>query len=290
MVHVLAAGGAESGDGLSGSTCNLSGLSTVITGSLGWNPNGTLQQVSIADGYNSADTQVCSYLYDDFIRVAGITGASPIPGVNCLNGATKVWNQTFTYGNDAFGNIAKTSTSPGQTWSPTYNTTTNHYTQTGVSYDADGNLLTDSFHTYTWLPDGHVATIDSNTITYDANGDKVEENVGGTIHEYVSAFGVNAQMTGQTENATMIDLPGGVQVIYSAGSLQRFRFPDWQGSIRAESNAAGRVFTESVAFAPFGERYALKGAPFNADSFTGKPDQIVNDEYDFPARQEHKYR
>jgi RHS repeat-associated protein len=69
--------------------------------------------------------------------------------------------------------------------------------------------------------------------------------------------------------------------------LQRFRYPDWQGTIRAESNPSTRAFTESLAFAPFGERYALKGAPFNVDSFTGKPDQLVPDEYDFPAREEH---
>jgi RHS repeat-associated protein len=129
-------------------------------------------------------------------------------------------------------------------------------------------------------------------VTYDANGNKVEENVGGTIHEYVSAFGITAQMTGTTENATNVDLPGGVQALYSGGTLQRFRFPDWQGTIRAESDANSndptyRQFTESLAFAPFGERYALKGAPYNVDSFTGKPDQLVSDEYDFPAREEH---
>jgi len=124
---------------------------------------------------------------------------------------------------------------------------------------------------------------------YDANGNKVEENVSGAIHEYVSAFGVTAQMTVQTENSTIVPLPGGVQALYYGGILQRFRFPDWQGSIRAESNASptNRVFTESLAFAPFGERYALKGAPYNVDSFTGKPDQLVPDEYDFPAREEH---
>jgi RHS repeat-associated protein len=137
------------------------------------------------------------------------------------------------------------------------------------------------------LPDGHVASIDNNTITYDANRNKIEEKVGGTTHEYVSAFGITAQMSGQTENPTTVDLPGGVQALYSGGTLQRFRYPDWQGSIRAESNPATRAFTESLAFAPFGERYAQKGTPFNVDSFTGKPDQIVADEYDFPAREEH---
>jgi RHS repeat-associated protein len=265
---------------------------TVISGSLSWNANGTLQQLTISDGYNSADTQVCSYLYDDFVRVAGITGSNPIAGVNCVNGSTKVWNETYTYGSDSFGNLSKTTTGPGTSWACTacYNTATNQYNSTlsgNIRYDSDGNLLNDTFHSYTWLPDGHVATIDTNTITYDANGNKVEENVGGVIHEYVSAFGISAQMTGQTENSTLASLPGGVQALYSGGTLQRFRFPDWQGTIRAESNPSTRMFTESLAFAPFGERYALKGAPYNVDSFTGKPDQIVSDEYDFPAREEH---
>lgn len=253
---------------------------TVITGTLNWNANGTLQQLSISDGYNSSDTQTCTYLYDDFIRVAGITGSSPIPGVNCLNGTTKLWNETYAY--DQFGNITKSTTGPGTTWAcaACYNTATNQYNSVlsgNIKYDSDGNLLNDTFHAYTWLADGHVAQIDTNTITYDANGNKVEENVGGTIHEYVSAFGVTAKMMGATEDATNVDLPGGVQAIYSGGTLQRFRFPDWQGSIRAESNPSTRLFTYSLAFAPFGERYGQKGAPFNVDSFTGKPDQIVSD-------------
>jgi hypothetical protein len=93
-------------------------------------------------------------------------------------------------------------------------------------------------------------------------------------------------MTGQTQGATLVNLLGGVQALYSGGTLQRFRFPDWQATIRAESSPTSRAFAESLAFAPFGERYALKGAPFNVDSFTGSPDQIVPDEYDFTAREE----
>jgi RHS repeat-associated protein len=262
---------------------------TVITGALTWNTNGTLAENNITDGYNSANTQDCKYLYDDFIRVA--SGLDGTPGVNCLNGSTKIWNQTFGY--DGFGNITKTTTGPGVAWAcaTCYNTATNQYNSTlspNIIYDSNGNLIADTFHEYSWLADGHVASIAPTTITYDANGNKVEENNAiGTIQEYVSAFGVTAQMMGSTEKATTVDLPGGVQALYSGGTLQRFRFPDWQGTIRAESNPSTRLFTESLAFAPFGERYALKGAPYNVDSFTGKPDQIVSDEYDFPAREEH---
>ena len=264
---------------------------TVITGTLNWNANGTLQQLSISDGYNAADTQVCSYLYDDFLRVAGTTGSSPIPGVNCVNGSTNVWNQTFTYGSDAFGNLTKSTTGPGLAWNPGYNSSNNQYSLAGTSYDSNGNLLADTFHTYTWQADGHLASIatgaTTSSVTYDAHGNKVEEDIGGTILEYVYGFGINAQMQGVAEKAVSVNLPGGVQALYQGGSVDRFRFPDWQGTIRAEENPATRAFTESVAFAPFGERYAVKGAPFNVDSFTGKPDQLVSDEYDFLERQEH---
>jgi RHS repeat-associated protein len=250
----------------------------VISGALTWNQNGTLLQNNISDAYNAGNTQNCAYLYDDLMRAAS---------VNCVNGATNIWNQTFTYSPDSFGNITKSGTGSFQ---PLYSATTNQITLLPgnhvPTYDADGNLTNDSYHGYTWLADGHVATIDTSTITYDAMGNKVEENVGGTTHEYVSAFGVSAQMTAQSENATTVVLPGGLQALYSGGTLQRFRFPDWQGTIRAESSTA-RVFTESLAFAPFGERYAVKGAPYNVDSFTGSPNQIVPDEYDFSARELH---
>jgi RHS repeat-associated protein len=249
-----------------------------VSGSLTWNQNGTLLQNNISDAYNAGNTQNCAYLYDDLMRAAS---------VNCVNGSTNIWNQTFTYGSDSFGNISKNGTGSFQ---PIYSATTNQIISLpgnfAPTYDANGDLKNDSYHAYTWLADGHVATIDTSTITYDAMGNKVEENVGGTIHEYVSAFGVSAQMTAQSENATTIGLPGGVQALYSGGTLQRFRFPDWQGTIRAESSTA-RAFTESLAFAPFGERYAVKGAPYNVDSFTGSPDQIVPDEYDFSARELH---
>ena len=167
--------------------------------------------------------------------------------------------------------------------------------QTGLAlFFGKGGWHSLTFPSYTWDVYGHVSTIatppngsTTSAVVYDANGNKVEENVSGVIHEYVSAFGVTAQMTGSTENSTVVPLPGGVQALYSAGTLQRFRYPDWQGTIRAESNPSTRAFTESLAYAPFGERYALKGAPYNVDSFTGKPDQLVSDEYDFPAREEH---
>ncbi len=41
-----------------------------VTGDLTWNANGTLKTLAITDGLNSADTQICTYGYDDLARVA----------------------------------------------------------------------------------------------------------------------------------------------------------------------------------------------------------------------------
>ncbi len=43
---------------------------TSLTAALGWNTNNTLQTENITDGFNSADTQNCSYVYDDITRLA----------------------------------------------------------------------------------------------------------------------------------------------------------------------------------------------------------------------------
>src|SRR5207245_10689303 len=68
-----------------------------VTGDLTWNANGTLQQLVIADQFNTANNQTCAYSSDDLGRLAS---------VNC--GAA--WSQTFTYNGDgasAFGNLRK---------------------------------------------------------------------------------------------------------------------------------------------------------------------------------------
>src|SRR5207248_8554548 len=78
------------------------------------------------------------------------------------------WQQKFTY--DAVGNLTK---SGSLSFSPTYDLTTNRYIALPgftPTYDSNGDLLTDSFHTYQWDGDGHMANIDAVQVTYDALG------------------------------------------------------------------------------------------------------------------------
>jgi YD repeat-containing protein len=118
---------------------------TYSSGAPAWNANGSLQQLVITDPFNSSYSQTCTYSADDLSRIAS---------VNCTSGSTNVWAQNFTY--DAFGNITKTvpTNGTGISWIPGYNASTNRYTLGGTSYDADGNVLNDTFNKYTYDAEG----------------------------------------------------------------------------------------------------------------------------------------
>jgi len=82
-----------------------------------------------------------------------------------------------------YDNLTKTvpTGQTGTTWAPSYNTANNTFTT--ATYDSNGNLLTDTFHTYTWNQDNHPKSIDGTaaTMTYDAAGRMVEKYDG---HNY----------------------------------------------------------------------------------------------------------
>lgn len=135
-----------------------------VIGKQTWNPNSTLGQFQVTqDPFNPGNVQTCAYSYDDLDR---------IKGANCGS----IWAQTFTY--DPFGNITKSGSS---SWMPNYASPSNNQYMTGwngVSYDADGNLTNDTFHSYQWDPQGHMIANDSSTFTYDALGNMAEASWG----------------------------------------------------------------------------------------------------------------
>jgi RHS repeat-associated protein len=154
----------------------------------------------------------------------------------------------------------------------------------GASYDADGNLLSDTFHTYTWNVDNQPVTVDAIALTYDAFGRVVEKNNGGIYSQYLyDVSGAKlATMSGGTLSTGLVPLPGGVQAVFDPAN-SGYRIPDWLGSVRFASKS-NRTYNFSLAFAPFGERYSTGvTAPANY-TFTGMINSTVSDEYDFPAR------
>ena len=251
-------------------------------GTLTWNANGTLQQLAINDQIPStADSQTCTYAYDDLRRISNTTCGT-------------FWVQNFTY--DPFGNIAKTvpTGDGGQPFQPTYWTSppTNQFTAlpgVSLSYDNNGNLKTDNLNTYSWDAAGRMATVSTGgatvTAIYDALGRMVENNAGGSYTEFV--YGPNgmklANVNGTTLIKAFVALPGGAKAIYNTSGLAYYRHSDWLGSSRLTSTAVRAMYSSS-AYAPFGEQYATAGT---ADaSFTGQDQDTVSNLYDFLARRQ----
>jgi len=246
-----------------------------VVGNLTWNANGTLGTLAITDPV--AGNQTCNYTHDDLARIAS---------ANCGSS----WSQTFAP--DIFSNLSKSGT---VTFQPTYNLSTNRVSQVGgltPTYDANGNLTYDTYHTYTWDAEGKPVTIDSIGLTYDALGRMVEQNRGGSYTQIVYGPGGNklALMSGQTLAKGFVPLSGGATAVYNASGLAYYRHADWLGSSRLASLPSGttRLYYDG-AYAPYGENYAEVGTidrnltGQNQDTISSGPYPL----YDFLAREYH---
>ena len=254
-----------------------------LTGALGWNANGTLQTQNITDGFNSTDTQSCSYGYDDITRLAS---------ANCGSAAA----QTFAF--DPFGNINKTG-SPNS-FQPTYSTSTNRMTSIAgftPTYDNNGNVTNDSLHNYAWDADGHAITVDAGlsdavSVSYDALGRMVEQNRSSVYTQiaYSPTGQKLALMSGQNLQKATVPLSGSALAIYNSSGLLYYAHPDRLGSIRLATTPARAMYFDT-AYAPFGETYASGGGTNLDPAYTGQMDDTSHRQdtagglYDFPVRE-----
>ncbi|MGO9241854.1 MAG: RHS repeat-associated core domain-containing protein [Bryobacteraceae bacterium] len=212
--------------------------------------------------------------YDDLARLGS---------VGCGSGN---WSQTFTY--DAFGNINK---SGSQSFSLPYKATTNRINSTGYTYDANGNLMADNgTHTYGWDAEANLATLDSNTETYDALSRRVEQSSGGVYTEilYAPNGAKLALMSGQTVTKMFVPLPAGATAVYAGTTLSYYRHPDWLGSSRVASTAPTTppsTVDYDGPYAPFGESYNESGTIVDRN-FTGQNQDLgAVQYYDFLYRE-----
>jgi len=216
-----------------------------------------------------------SYNYDDLNRLDKATGG----------------NLSQTYAYDRYGNI-EISGAPNS-WIPPYGTgyaATNRYVTggacngTGICYDADGNLLSDTTHAYTWNAENKLLAIDGGTaIVYDAFNRPVEKQ-DGRQYIYVPALeSAFLQMSGQTIVNAVVPLPGGGSAVYNSYGLSDYQHVDWNGASRVLSTQAQTLFsqTEYTPFGvPFDESRSNAWLLFDYAATTG-----ISGEYDTPNRQ-----
>ncbi|MGB7331244.1 MAG: RHS repeat-associated core domain-containing protein [Terriglobales bacterium] len=266
---------------MSSYTFSIGSTPTTFAGSLTWNANGTLRGLATVDGINSgSETETCAYGtssspgYDEFGRLLQ---------VNCVNGSTNVWNQTFAY--DIYNNVTKSVPTGGTgiTWAPGYNATNNQYTLSGTTYDSNGNLLTDTFHTYTWNQDNHPKAMTDVGITmvYDAFGRMVEKATGSTYQQtLISPVGPVALMSKQNLTQFRMPLPGGDIAVTGVSFYHR----DYLGSVPLVSSKGMRTSVAGRLFAPYGESYNNAGIAGDLN-FTGDYQDLVAGTFDTPNRE-----
>lgn len=248
------------------------GATQSVVGNLTWNANGALGQLAITDPFDSTNTQTCNYTHDDLARIAS---------ANCGS----VWSQTFSY--DAFGNITKAGTN---SFNPGYNTATNRMS-TGATYDSDGDVLTDSLHSYAWDVYNQPTTIDSVSVTYDALGRAVEQTNSGTSTEIqYSPTGFKMQvLNGQIAQNSFVPMPAGTTAVWASGSTLYYQDADWLGSARFASKPDHTMYND-LAYAPFGEQYEKAGNTGVGNvSFAGNNEGTTTNLYDAQNREYEIY-
>lgn len=206
-----------------------------------------------------------TYAYDDFNRAS--TGVA-------TNGEGCSWAY------DRYGNRWQQNPDGGSCPSPQYSFTGNNNRIDNGSYDAAGNLLYDFVHYYTYDPENRIISVDSGatTYTYDADGKRVEKNVGGALVDYV--YDTNGRVLWDTVGTVIEHLEYYAPGLHVATALTNsqdnganpyFHHSDWLGTERLRTDING-VSCETISSLPFGDGQTIGGTCGDVDAhhFTGK--------------------
>jgi RHS repeat-associated protein len=243
------------------------------TSTTGFNYDSANRRTSLTLGNNVN----VSYSYDNDSHLTGITYQV---GANIL-GSLSYSYDTLGRKTQIGGSFARTGL-PGAIGSTSYdaaNELTN-WNGTLLSYDANGNMLSDGSNTFTWNARNQVATLNNISLQYDAFGRRTKNGVG-TSFLYNGANAVQ-ELSGSTVTANL--LAGGVDQVFtrsdSTGSLTPLI--DALGSTIALVDSAGSVQT-SYSYDPFGNTTSVGTSSANPSQYTGR-DNEGNGLYFYRAR------
>jgi RHS repeat-associated protein len=255
------------------------------TGVITPNANNTIESVAITDGFNANGSMTCSY-NSSLVTGTGYDDLGRLIGHSCT-GSGGTWSQAFSY--DQYDNITKSGT--GFTpWSPGYSATTNHYTCSGCTYDANGDVTNDGTNAYTWNAFSKLASVNlsgtgcstsGDCIIYDAFGRVVEFDDGSTKTEiWYTPIGKHF-LNGTTSLYGYEAAPGGGTAFGSS-----YMHKDSMGNARIVSTIASPTVTTDRAFAPYGEVFNIFGGTGQNEAiFNGLNQGIFSGMYDTPNRE-----
>lgn len=187
-----------------------------------------------------------AYGYDDNSRVTGITYQYSGSILGNLTYAYESLGRRIQVG----GSFARTGL-PGAVTSTSYDSANEltNWNGVSISYDANGNMLSDGSNAFSWNARNQVATLNSVGLQYDAFGRRTK-NAGGTSFLYNGANAVQ-ELLGSTVTANSIG--GGVDEVFTRTDSNDSFTPlsDALGSTIALVNASGSIQT-TYSYDPYG--------------------------------------
>jgi RHS repeat-associated protein len=208
-----------------------------------------------------------SYTYDNGSRLTGI---------NYQLGSTSLGNLTYSYDQlgrrtQVSGSFARTGL-PGAVTSAVYdaaNEVTN-WNGFALSYDQNGNMLSDGANTFTWNARNQVAKLNNVSLQYDAFGRRIQ-NAGGTSFLYDGANAVQ-ELSGSTVTANL--LSGGIDEVFdrtdASGAFTQLK--DALGSTIALADANGNIQT-AYTYDPYGNTSVTGTSNGNEFQYTGRENE-----------------
>jgi RHS repeat-associated protein len=208
-----------------------------------------------------------SYTYDNDSRVTGITYKF---------NANTLGNLTYSYDSlgrrtQVGGSFAQTGL-PGAISSATYdaaNELTN-WNGTSISYDSNGNILSDGANAFTWNARNEVATLNGRNLQYDAAGRRIQNQLG-TSFLYDGANAAQ-ELSGSTVTANL--LSGRTDEFFSridsSGSSALLK--DVLGSTIALADGSGNL-TAQYSYDPFGNTTVSGATNANEFQYTGRENE-----------------
>jgi RHS repeat-associated protein len=209
-----------------------------------------------------------TYSYDEADRLVGIAYAQ---------GPTPIESVTYTH--DAADNrISMTRANGPATLLPSASSAqydaANEQTQFNsgtLTYDLNGNLLSDGVDTYTWDALDRLTAISgpglSASFTYDALGRRISKTINGVTTTY-QYDGDNVVAEGGAATASYLGSLGIDEPFLRQGATSEYYLADGLGSTLALTDANGAA-SSSYAYEPFGKT-AITGASTNPFQFTGR--------------------
>jgi RHS repeat-associated protein len=202
---------------------------------------------------SSSDTilnQQVTFGYDGFNRLTSRT-------------VTQGTLQNYTYGYDRYGNrVSQTPLQTGYTFDPTINAANNRITTSGYTYDAAGNMLNDTVHSYSYDAEGNVRWVDGGSTAqyvYDAFNRRIHVQTASATTEFTYDYAGRRvsswYSSANTGNEGRVYWDGQMVAFRSYEGLTYFDHEDPLGTERIRTNYAGSTASTYQSL-PWGDGYS----------------------------------